>query len=296
MKKSQLAIMAFTALAGSLITAQTSLPLAFDVSVHPAAQGTTTEARLDWRWSDSLSSAAELSYSTAGSSGELQGFGPGSLYTSSSEDGKVALLPLVWSKRLGALDLALDAGLGFKTELFKERGSYASVGTQSFDNEVRSWRVGTPLGAALGYRLGPVDAHWDLEAWPMSLYSLSQTQVSSLIAPTGTLDTLCLVGPEIDQDLRVSLLSWFWLGLHHEFLWLSVPRLAQNAAGDAWTSVIEGTTNQVLRVVGGIRLRVPAGYLEAGAGWRRTSSSKDSGGTAEIDQGLAFELKLSAGR
>lgn len=293
MKKTLLLL---AALKGLSLFAVPNLPLSFDLGVHPEARGTQMNAVLEWRWSERWASSAEVAFSTANESDALPGYGPGALYATSSEDGTLVLKPLVWNNRLGIFDIEAMAGLGLKTENFRERGTYQSVGTQVFDNEVKSWRIGTPIGGAVGTRLGPVAIGWDIAIWPASLYVLAQAQTSSLIAPAGSLKSLCLVGPEIGQDLRVSAFTWFWLSAHHEFLWLSVPRLAQNAAGDAWTTVIEGKTNQVLRLLGGLRVPIPMGSLDAGLGWRRVSSASDGGGTAEIDQGLIFELTLSAGR
>lgn len=278
------------------LPAEPSLPLSFDLGVHPEGNGTVTNAHLDWRWSDQLSSTAGFSFASASDSGELPDYGTGALYTILSGDGSMVVSPMVWSDRLGILRYSLAAGLGLKTESYRERGTYQSVGTQVFDNEVSSWRIGTPLGAGLKTRLGPVELGWNLVVWPLSLYSLDQTQSSSLIAPTGTLQSFSFIGPELNQDFSVLAFSWFWLGIRHEFLWLSVPRLVQNDAGDAWTSVIEGRTNQVFRFVGGLRLPVPMGSLDLGLGWRRNTSAVDDGDTTELDEGLAFELRLVAGR
>jgi hypothetical protein len=278
------------------LSAEPALPLSFDLGVYPEGKGTVTDARLDWRWSEHLSSTAGFSFSSSSDTGELPDYGIGALYTIISGDGSLVVSPLVWSDRLGSFRYSLAAGLGLKTENYRERGTYQSVGTQVFDNEVSSWRLGTPLGAGATTRLGPVELGWNLVVWPLSLYRLDQTQTSSLIAPTGTLQTYSLIGPELDQDFRVQAFSLFWIGVSHEFLWLSVPRLVQNEQGDAWTSVIEGRTNQVLRFVGGLRLPVPMGSLDLGLGWRRSSSTLDTGVTTELDEGLAFELRLVAGR
>ena len=278
------------------LNAEPALPLSFDLGVYPEGNGTVTDARLDWRWSDRLSSTADFSFASASDSGELDGFGTGALYTVISGDGSLVVSPVVWSDSLGMLRFSLAAGLGLKTESFRERGTYQSVGTQVFDNEFSSWRVGTPLGAGLSTRLGPIELGWNLVIWPLSLYSLDQTQSSSLLAPTGTLQTFSLIGPELDQNFRIQAFSLFWIGISHDFLWLSVPRLVQNDEGDAWTSVIEGRTNQAFRFMGGLRLPVPMGSLDLGLGWRRTTSVVDDGDATELDEGLAFELRLVAGR
>lgn len=278
------------------LPAEPTLPLSFDLGINPEGNGTLTKARLDWRWSDRLSSTAGFTFANDSDSGDLPEFGTGALYTVISEDGSMVVSPVVWSNRLGTLRYSLAAGLGLKTESFRERGTYQSVGTQVFDNEFSSWRVGTPLGAGLSTRLGPVELGWNLVVWPLSFYSLDQSQSSSLIAPTGTLQSFSFIGPELDQDFRIQAFSLFWLGIRHEFLWLSVPRLVQNEAGDAWTSVIEGRTNQAFRFVGGLRLPVPMGALDLGLGWRRTTSTMDDGDATELDEGLAFELRLVAGR
>jgi len=278
------------------LPAEPALPLSIDLGVYPEGNGNVTDARLDWRWTDHLSSTAGFSFASTSDSGELPGYGAGALYTVISGDGSMVVSPVVWSDRLGILRYSLAAGLGLKTESYRERGTYQSVGTQVFDNEVSSWRVGTPLRAGLTTRLGPVEFGWDLVVWPLSLYSLDQTQSSSLIAPTGTLRTFSFIGPELDQDFRIQAFSLFWIGVSHEFLWLSVPRLVQNDEGDAWTTVIEGRTNQAFRFVGGLRLPVPMGALDLGLGWRRTTSVVDDGDATELDEGLAFELRLVAGR
>lgn len=278
------------------LSAEPALPLSLDLGVYPEGNGTVTDARLDWRWSARLSSTAEFSFANDSDSGDLPEFGAGALYSVISGDGSLVVSPVVWSNRLGILRYSLAVGLGMKTESFRERGTYQSVGTQVFDNEVSGWRVGTPLGAGLSTRLGPVELGWNLVVWPLSLYSLEQTQSSSLVAPTGTLQSFSLIGPELDQDFRIQAFSLFWIGVNHDFLWLSVPRLVQNDEGDAWTTVIEGRTNQAFRLVGGLRLPVPMGSLDLGLGWRRTTSAVDDGDSTELDEGLAFELRLVAGR
>ena len=278
------------------VSAEPSLPLSFDLGVYPEAKGTVTDTRIDWRWSDSLSSTAGLSFTSSSDSGDLPEFGTGALYTISSDDGSFVVSPVVWSDRLGSFRYTLAAGLGLKTESFRERGTYQSVGTQVFDNKVSSWRIGLPLGSGLATRLGPVELDWDLVVWPLSLYSLEQTQSSSLIAPTGTLQSFSFIGPELNQAFSLRAFSWFWLGVRHEFLWLSVPRLVQNEAGDAWTSVIEERTNQAFRLVGGLSLPLPMGAMDLGLGWRRTTSAVEGGTETELDEGLAIELRLVAGR
>jgi hypothetical protein len=283
------------AAAGLGLFAEPSLPLSFDLGVHPEAQGTLTRARIEWRWSERLSSRAVLSYSTENSSGDLEGYGEDSLYAVSTADGSYALEPFVLGGKLAFLGWELGAGLGLKTESLEERGSYQNVGTQVFKNVVGSWRIGTPLSGALSARFGPVNLDLDLVVWPASLYVLDQSLISSLIAPTGSLKSLCFIGPEILQDLHVSVFDWVWAGMHYEFLWLSVPRLVPNELGEAWTSVIEGKTNQIIRLVGGLRVPLPTGAVEIGLGWRRVSSAIDGGDEAELKDGLVFEATLSSG-
>lgn len=289
-------ILILVAAGGLGLAAQAPLPLSFDLGVHPDARGSLTSAKVEWRWSDSLASRASFSYQSSSSSGDLPGYGEDALYASESVDSSLALEPFVLSGTLAFLDWEAGAGLGLKTEDLEERGSYRSVGTQTYDNVVRGWRIGTPLTGSLAARFGPLDLGLDLAVWPACLYVLSQEQSSTLIAPKGSLDSLCLIGPEIAPELRVSAFGWAWAGVRYEFLWLSTPRLVQNEAGDAWTAVIEGKTNQSLRVLGGLRLPLRAGSVELGVGWRRNSSRIEGGAEAEIDQGLAFELSLSSGR
>ena len=170
--RSLLAVLTVLMFAVLEVSAEPSLPLSFDLGVYPEAKGTVTDTRIDWRWSDSLSSTAGLSFTSSSDSGDLPEFGTGALYTISSDDGSFVVSPVVWSDRLGSFRYTLAAGLGLKTESFRERGTYQSVGTQVFDNKVSSWRIGLPLGSGLATRLGPVELDWDLVVWPLSLYSL----------------------------------------------------------------------------------------------------------------------------
>ncbi len=75
-----------------------------------------------------------------------------------------------------------------------------------------------------------------------------------------------------------------------------MPRLAQNEAGDAWTSIVEGRTNQFLRVMGGLNLPLPLGSLDLGLGWKLGWSGISGGATTVLSQGIAFELMLRAGK
>jgi hypothetical protein len=278
--------------AGSLWAAP--LPLSLDLYVRPEGRGSLTGMSAEWRWSERLSSLVSGTLQSYSLSEDLEGYGPGALYVADSKDGRIAVQPLVFDFSWMSLDLGASAGLGLKTEAFTERGDYESVGLQRFDNEVSDWRVGLILGGKAAGRLGPVSIDYRLEVWAFELYVLKQIQTSTLIAPEGRLDSVSFIGPEIDHSLKVSAFDWFWGRVDHEFLWLSAPALAQNEAGDGWTSVIEGRSNQLIRLVAGLRLPLPSGGLELGAGRKQVLS----GGNAEsavIESDWVFELDVKAG-
>jgi hypothetical protein len=272
------------------------LPLSFDLGVRPAAQGSLAYARVEWRWNELFSSALRGSYVTGGTTGDLSELGTDSLYALSTGDGSLTLDALALGGKLGFLGWKARAGLGFKSETMEERGVYQDMGAQTFSNLVRGWRLGLVLGGALSASFGSVSASWDLDLTPFMYYRVEQTQASSLIAPTGILTTDCLIGPEISHDLGVNVFTWFWASIHHEFLWLSVPRLVQNEAGDAWTTETLGTANQVIRILGGVSVPMPLGSVRVGLGWRRNSSAPDGGGAVSLDDGLAIELALTSGK
>ncbi len=175
------------AVTGLRLYAAPVLPLSFDLGVHPDVNGTRTDARLEWRWSDRLASRAEFSFESSATSGELSGYGDGALYTVASSDGSIVLKPLALNGRLAFLEYDAGTGLGLKTESYRERGTYQNVGTQTFDNQVGSWRLGVQISGSLSGRFGPAAVSWELATWPFALYVLSQHQSSSLIAPEGSL-------------------------------------------------------------------------------------------------------------
>jgi len=275
--------------------AQSGLPLSFNLVINPDADGTLTEARIYWQRSDRIASTAGISYLSASEAGNLPGYGDDSLYSLSTGDGKIVINPFVFSGTFNFIDWTVGAGLGFKTEIVEEKGNYQSLGTQAFDNRITSWRLGTPLSGEVFAGFGPVNARWTLTITPFMFYSLSQIQESSLLTLDGELKSNAFIGPELINDLRIGVFSLSWISIHHEFLWLSVPHLAVNEYGDAWISEVEGYTNQILRILAGVSLRTPMGALDVGIGWKRNSSKPDNGSETMINDGLIFELNLSAG-
>ncbi|MBI9101969.1 MAG: hypothetical protein JEY99_06100 [Spirochaetales bacterium] len=272
---------------------QPSLPFSFNLAIHPDPEGSQTEAGIYWHRSE-MDSSLLFSYQTADESGDLPEFGTDSLYSLSTGDGEVILNPFIFSGSLWGFAWKATAGLGVKIESMEERGHYQSGGVQRFINQISSWRLGIPLNGNLSGNFGPVYVNWELTVDPLMFYSLFQHQESSLVPVDGELHSMSLISPEIDQSIRISLFSLAWVSVYHQFLGLSVPRLTVNDAGDGWMSVVESYNNQNFRILAGGILNIPGGQLEAGLGWKRSSSTPE-GGAAVINDGLVFELNISAG-
>lgn len=275
--------------------AQNSMPLTFNLSINPDADGTLTEAEVVWERGKKVSSSLLISYYTTSNSGDLPDYTGDSLYSLSTGDGQVVVNPFIYSGSFKFLRWTGGIGLGLKTEVMEERGNYEDLGVQSFTNSISSWRLGVPLTGKASTSFGPMSVEWGLILNPIMFYSLSQTQDSSLVAPEGKLTASSLIGPEVVQDIRLRGFSRVWLSLHHELLWLSVPSLDINELGDAWTSTIDGYTNQVFRLLGGVSLGIPTGEMDLGIGWKISTSAADTGSEVSTSDGLIFEVNLSAG-
>ncbi len=275
--------------------AQNSLPLTFNLSINPDADGTLTEAEVVWERGENIASSILISYYSTSNSGDLSDYGGDSLYSLSTGDGNVVINPFIYSGTFRSFRWTGGGGLGLKTELMEERGNYENLGVQSFTNTISSWRLGIPLTGKIARAFGPMSVEWGLILNPIMYYSLTQTQDSSLVAPEGKLTASSIIGPEVIQDIRVRGFSRVWFSVHHELLWLSVPSLNINELGDAWTSTIDGYTNQIFRFLGGVSLGIPSGKMDLGIGWKITTSAADGGSEVATSDGLIFELNLSAG-
>ena len=251
-----LTVLAFIFIFLSSVNASPDLPLSFNLSIHPDLNGSLMDAELLWQRASTASSLS-ISYLITSQVGDVPDGGTDSLYSLSTGDGEIVISPFILSGSLSVLEWSAGAGLGVRTELVEERGNYQSLGTQVFINTLKSWRLGLPLSGTVSAAFGPVRGKYSLTVNPFMFYRLSQTQESSLVAPVGELATSCLIGPEIIQRIRFSVYSLVWVSVYHEFLWLSVPALQINEAGDAWTSVIEGYSNQNLRLLLGASLTLP---------------------------------------
>lgn len=272
-----------------------NLPLLMEISVLPDTSGGNINALLQWRWNAQHSSTLKGNWTTTSSSGPLSGYSTDSLYALNQTEGTLHAMPWSWGGSLGSFGWSAAPGLSFSVESLRERGNYQDMGVQVYDNLVNNWRLGPLAYGGISGGFGPLSADLELSVIPALLYWLSQEQSSSLIAESGSLETWCLTGPEIITDIRLALFDWFWVSANYNFIWLSVPRLVQNEAHDAWTTLISGSTNHSLRALAGVDLPAGSGSLRLGLGWKQIWSISDSGTSAVLDSGLIFELVLKTG-